>query len=140
MEAENTKICLYCKNEITGRRDKKYCDANCRALFHQERKQQEEKQYFDVLNILKKNRKILLELNPSGFSTLRKSFLLARGYDFNYFTNIYKTNTGDVYYFCFEVGLKELKHKPHKVTIVNWQSYMKNYQLPLGRDVPDLKP
>ena len=133
METENKKLCLYCEKPIEGRRDKKYCDPNCRALFHQERKQKEEAHFFKVLNILKNNRKILLALNPAGYSTVRKSFLQARGYNFNYFTNIFKTGGKEVYYFCFDVGIKEVKDKPYKVTVVNWQKYMETYKLPLGR-------
>lgn len=123
MEKNALRSCFYCEKPINGRRDKKFCDTNCRVLFHQEKKQIEEAHYLKVLEILKKNRKILKRLNPTGHSTLRRSFLLEMGYNFNYYTNTYKTKSGGTYFFCFEFGFRET-HNPDKINIVIWQDYM----------------
>ena len=133
----DVRTCLYCQKELTGRRDKKYCDTNCRVLFHQKKQQVEDAEYFKVLEILKKNRKILQSLNPTGHSTIRKSFLVRMGYDFNYFTNIYEPKSGGTYYFCFDYGLREIDREPFKVNIVTLQSYIKKYKHPLWQHLEE---
>ena len=58
----------------------------------------------NVNRILRKNRKILADLNPTGKSKVGKSKLLDMGYNFNYFTNVYKTKSEKIYYFCYDQG------------------------------------
>jgi hypothetical protein len=43
---------------------------------------------------LRKNRRILEALNPTGKTTVTKTALLDEGFKFAYFTNEYKTKTG----------------------------------------------
>ena len=137
MKNTSKRTCLYCQRVLEGRRDKKYCDTNCRVLYHQQKQKREEAQYLKVLDILKTNRKILKSLNPSGHSTIEKSFLINLGYDFNYFTNTYEPKSGGTYYFCFEYGLREIDAKPHKVNIVNLQPYVEKYRHPLWLHVEE---
>ena len=58
----------------------------------------------NINNILRKNRRILTELNPDQKSKLQKDKMLSKGFDFNYYTNTYTTKTGSIYYFCYEQG------------------------------------
>lgn len=58
----------------------------------------------NINNILRKNRRILSECNPEGKVKLHKDRLLEKGFNFNYFTNLYKTSTGNLYYFCYDQG------------------------------------
>lgn len=127
------KICLFCGEGFKGgRSDRKYCDDQCRANYHNQQRQEREQVVLKINNILKHNWKVLKLLNPTGHSTIRQSFLLEQGYNFNYFTNVYKTKEGRVYYFCYDLGFAVVKgSKPIKVNIVTWQSYMEIYQLPL---------
>lgn len=129
-----TKLCLHCQAELKGgRTDRKYCDAQCRASYHNSQRQEKEQGIREINDILKKNWKILKMLNPTGHSTIRKAFLEEHGYNFNYFTNVYRTSSGRVYYFCYDVGLAEIPNaQTPKVNLVNWQPYMKDYQLPIG--------
>ncbi|MCF8374328.1 MAG: hypothetical protein K9H64_22085 [Bacteroidales bacterium] len=60
--------------------------------------------------------------SPSGKTTTRRSFLLEKGFDFRYYTNTYKTKTGNTYHFCYDFGWLEVEGE--KVLIVNWQPYM----------------
>ena len=59
---------------------------------------------------LRKNRRILEELNPNGKARTTKSTLLKKGFDFNYVTSFYKTKAGKVYYFVYEQGYLELEN------------------------------
>lgn len=131
---KKTKKCLQCQTELRGGRiDRKYCDAQCRATYHNSQRQEQEQGVRQINDILKKNWKILKMLNPTGHSTIRKTFLDEHGYNFNYFTNVYRTSSGRVYYFCYDIGFAEIPNSQvSKVNLVNWQPYMKDYQLPIG--------
>ena len=58
---------------------------------------------------LRKNRKILETLNPTGKTKVTKAQLLDEGLKFSYFTNQYITQTGKVYNFCYEQGYIEIE-------------------------------
>ena len=61
-----------------------------------------------VNNTLRKNRRILEELNPEGKRKIRREKLVKKGFDFEFFTNIYKTKAGDEYRFCYEQGYLDI--------------------------------
>jgi hypothetical protein len=44
------------------------------------------------------------------------------GFDFRYFTNLYRTQKGNTYHFCYDYGYLLLPED--KVLIVNQQPYM----------------
>lgn len=54
--------------------------------------------------ILRRNRRILAELNPDGKQKVRMHQLAAKGFDFRYFTNTYTTRKGAIYYYCYDQG------------------------------------
>lgn len=43
-------------------------------------------------------------LNPNDKTKTTRDKLLAKGFNFNYFTHTYETKTGSVYHFCYEEG------------------------------------
>jgi len=57
-----------------------------------------------VNRVLKKNYTILESINKSGKTKVARSKLLQEGFDFNYFTSIYKTQKGGVYHYCYNQG------------------------------------
>jgi hypothetical protein len=63
----------------------------------------------NVNNKLRKNYRILSELNPEEKSKTTKSKLLSKGFDFEFFTNILNTNTGNTYYFVYDQGYRVLE-------------------------------
>ena len=71
----------------------------------------------NVNNILRKNRRILASLNPNGKSKAHRDKLLEHGFNFNYFTNVYKTKSGKVYYFCYEYGYLALSDQYYALVI-----------------------
>lgn len=64
----------------------------------------------NINNTLRKNRRILQELNPEDKAKVPGKKLRDRGFDFGYFTNIYTTQKGSVYYFCYEYGYLPIDH------------------------------
>ena len=122
--------CLYCGKVLVGRSDKKYCDLGCKSAYANKKKHEKEALVLKVNKQLRQNWKILKTINPQGKSTLRKEYLISQGYNFKYFTNVYRAKNGNTYYFCYDVGMMEVD-KTH-VCIVNWQDYMAQYKIPIG--------
>jgi predicted nucleic acid-binding Zn ribbon protein len=116
------ETCLACGGKLTGRIGKKFCSDQCRATFHNRRKTKEEQWIQQLNRVLRKNRSVLKNLNPKGYSTVRQELLKDLGFNFHYYTHQYHTNSGNVYYFCYEWGYRILEEG--KILIVNWQPYM----------------
>jgi endogenous inhibitor of DNA gyrase (YacG/DUF329 family) len=102
MEIE--RKCLNCGEIVKGRTDKKFCSDYCRNFYNNQWRTYSDNYIKKVNNTLKKNRKILLDLNPSGKTTVHKNQLLKLGFRFDFCTNINTTKNGNIYYFCYEQG------------------------------------
>ena len=100
---ENRK-CPECERPVHGRVDKKFCSDACRNAYNNRANAATTNYVRNVNNILGKNRRILLELNPEGKKKTHKDKLLKKGFDFDFHTSIYTTKAGDVYHFCYEQG------------------------------------
>lgn len=98
------KACLECGEAIKGRQDKKFCSDACRITFNNKIRGDDSNYVRNVNNALRKNRRILLELNPEGKAKVSRDKLAAAGFDFNYFTSIYTTKEGVRYFYCYDQG------------------------------------
>src|ERR1043165_6547370 len=98
------KKCLECGGKISGRSDKKFCSDQCRISFNNRLNSDETNLVRNINNALRKNRRILVELNPSGKTIVTREKLSEKGFDFHYFTSIYITKEGAIYYYCYEQG------------------------------------
>jgi hypothetical protein len=58
----------------------------------------------NVNNKLRKNYRILTALNVDGKSKTTRAKLLSKGFDFEFFTNILHTKTGNTYHFLYDQG------------------------------------
>ncbi len=96
--------CLDCGESLRGRSDKKFCSDQCRNNYNNRLNRDETTFIRNVQNVLRRNRRILTELNPEGNAKIHRDKLIAKGYNFDFFTNNYTTKTGRIYYFCFEQG------------------------------------
>ncbi|MEP7196191.1 MAG: hypothetical protein ABI851_06695 [Saprospiraceae bacterium] len=103
LHAKSSK-CLVCGAPIVGRRDKRFCTDSCRSIHHQELKKEDPEIIKKVNNKLKKNRKIMAELNPEGKKTVSRDSLAGLGFDFKYSTHHFTTKKGTIYYFCYDQG------------------------------------
>ncbi len=102
------KQCLECGDTFTGRADKKFCSADCRSAYNNKLNSDATNFMRNINNMLRKNRRILAELNPDGKAKVHRNKLLDRGFKFSYFTNIYTTKQGTHYYFCYDQGYMEI--------------------------------
>ncbi len=122
--------CLYCKNELTGRTDKKYCNLHCKSAYQYDRSRQEPDRFYNkVDNQLRLNRKILKQFNKGGKVTVRSDRLIELGFNPKFFTHFWKNQRGEVYLFVYEYGfLKKNESGKEKYVLVIWQDYMSNFQ------------
>ena len=61
-----TKKCLECDEKIVGRIDKKYCSDYCRNTYNNKVNKDSKNLIRNINNRLRKNYKVLSELNKSG--------------------------------------------------------------------------
>jgi predicted nucleic acid-binding Zn ribbon protein len=104
MPKTQEKACLECGEKIKGRADKKFCSDQCRVAYNNKLNRDESNYMTNVVNLLRKNRRILMELNTTGKTRVSKESLVKKGFDFNYHTSQYKTKENAIYYYCFEQG------------------------------------
>ena len=64
----------------------------------------------NVNNKLRKNYRILIALNVEGKSKTTRAKMLSKGFDFEFFTNILNTKTGNTYYFIYDQGYLALEN------------------------------
>ena len=99
--------CLLCKKELQGRRDKKFCNANCRSEYHNRFKR--DNRVLKINKTLLANRLIMARLlKQKKYHKVLKQDLLLSGMDFHFFTHIHQTKEGKTYFFCYDLGYAKL--------------------------------
>lgn len=117
------KKCPTCFETVIGRTDKIFCSDQCRNAFNNSKKRLSEKNIIQINKILRKNRKILSQLNPEGKTSVRKLVLEKFDFNFQYHTHLFTSANGNTYFFCYEYGYLIIENGK-KVLIVNEQKYM----------------
>jgi len=105
-----TTKCLECGEPLKGRSDKKFCSDYCRNAYNNKVNKDSKNLIRNTNNRLRKNYKILSELNTSGKTKVTRSKLIQHNFDFNFFTSIYTTKTGNTYYYCYDQGYLALEN------------------------------
>ena len=108
METSEERRCLFCGSALEGRSDQKYCDSSCRTAYHGDLRKKREEPVRRINKTLKRNWNILRELNVDGKTRIDGIHLKARFFDFRYFTSIYRTQGGNVYYYCYDQGYLDI--------------------------------
>jgi len=120
MNENHNKICPECGEKIIGRVDKKFCSDQCRNTYNNRLNSDASNTVRNINNILRKNRRILQELNKqSGKTMVAKDMLLSKGFNFTYITHTYTTKKGDIYQFCYEQGYLFLEDKNLYLLVTN---------------------
>ena len=122
---EEEKKCLECGTEIFGRIDKKFCSDQCRNTYNNRFNAISNSYIRKVNYILRKNRRIMeeiIEKSEKDVKRVTRNFLLDKGFDFGYYTNIYKTKKAKYYYFCYEYGYNVLED--NYLAVVRKEEYL----------------
>lgn len=104
------KTCLECSEKIVGREDKKFCSDGCRNAYNNKMNKDSTNYMRNINNKLRKNYRILTELNLDGKTKTTRTKLLSKGFDFEFFTNVLNTKTGNLYYFLYDQGYMALEN------------------------------
>jgi len=102
--------CLDCGDLLQGRADKKFCSDQCRNSYNNRNNCNSTNLMRNVNNALRRNRRILADLNPEGKITIHRERLLESGFNFKYLTHTYTTRKGDKYFFVYDMGYLPLKN------------------------------
>jgi hypothetical protein len=105
-----TKICLECGDKLIGREDKKFCCDSCRNSYNNKINKDSTNYMRNINNKLRKNYRILSELNPEGKNKTTRTKLLSKGFDFEFITSVLHTKTGNTYYFIYDFGYMQLEN------------------------------
>lgn len=125
---QGAQLCLTCEKELSGRSDKKFCNDQCRNIYNSARQKNiraAEPIYIKmVIDILRKNRKILAALDPVPKEPVivHRSRLVNLNFNFDFITSTLDTHRGHHYRYCFEYGYRILEDA--KVMVVASDSQM----------------
>jgi hypothetical protein len=123
MAEKEERKCKECGQVLNGRKDQKFCSDYCRNTYNNRQNEDATAYVRRINNILRKNRRILAAMNPTGKITVDGIRLAEEGFNFHYFTNIYETKKGSQYYFCYEQGYIKLDNDQYM--LVHKQDYVK---------------
>lgn len=99
------KTCLECDEKIIGRVDKKFCSDYCRNAYNNKLNKDSTNLIRNINNRLRKNYRVLDSFSlKDGKTKTTRNKLLDKGFNFDYFTSIYTTQKGTVYYFVYDLG------------------------------------
>lgn len=107
--------CIHCEKIIHGRIDKKFCNPQCKSAFHNIKNREESRKIRKINKILKVNYNILCNVNPFQKIKVKKETLTQRGFNFHYFTSIYRTRKGNIYYFIYDQGYLPLENDSYAI-------------------------
>ena len=105
------KECFVCKEPLKGRIDKKFCSDYCRNAYNNHINKDSKNLIRNINNRLRKNYKILSELNTKGKTKVTRTKLYDKGFDFQFFTSIYKTKTRNTYFYIYNEGYLALENE-----------------------------
>lgn len=104
------KTCLECDEKIIGREDKKFCSDSCRNSYNNRNNKDRNNLVRAINSKLRRNYKVLSELNPKGKRKTSRGNLLSKGFEFGFFTNLKQTKAGNIYYFVYNQGYLYLEN------------------------------
>lgn len=98
------RTCLECGESIVGRADKKFCCDTCRSAYHNTLNRDSNNLIRNTHNRLRKNYRILENLNPRGETKVAMTTLVRLGFDFDLLTGVGTNQKGQTYYFIYDQG------------------------------------
>ena len=75
------RLCRECEVKLNGRRDQKFCSDYCRNTYNNRQNEGVTSYMRRINTILRKNRRILVELNPKGKITVDGITLAEEGFN-----------------------------------------------------------
>jgi ribosomal protein S27AE len=98
------KNCKECGTVMTGRADKIFCGDMCRNEYHNRNKSQENEQLRGIVNIIRRNRKILQGFYEKNIMSVTIEQLHMQGFNFKFYTHQEKVDEDNCVIYCFDHG------------------------------------
>ena len=109
--------CKECETQLYGRSDKRFCSDACRSNYHNRENKGAIDMMRSVHSHLKRNWKILKNLEEQGQREVMRESLLNLGFNFTYITDVQVVKNGVNYRFCYDLGY--YTRNEHLVSLVN---------------------
>lgn len=103
------RTCPQCGERVRGRSDKVFCSDYCRNQRNNFLNKDSKNFIRNTNNSLRKNHRILEELNSSDKTKTTKSKMVQMGFNFDLFTSIYTTKAGSIYFYVYDQGYLPLE-------------------------------
>src|SRR5690554_944887 len=103
------KNCLECGEKLAGREDKKFCNDACRNSYNNKLNKDTTNLMRNTNYVLRKNYRILCELNSEGKTKTHLKELLKARFDFNLITSLYNTKSNNTCFFVYDQGYMTLE-------------------------------
>ncbi len=104
------RLCLECNQPISGRIDKRFCDDACRNHYNNRQNRDRTRLMRNTHHVLRKNHRILCQLNPKDKTKISRKRLIEEGFSFDHITLLYRTRKGTRYYFVYDQGYLPLEN------------------------------
>ncbi|NAW51393.1 hypothetical protein GNY06_08360 [Elizabethkingia argentiflava] len=114
------QVCLECGDKMLGRSDKKFCSDGCRNAYNNKHNKDYTNLMRNTHNRLRKNYRILCQVNEEGKTKVSRQKLVALGFDFNFITQTIIYKNGSEYRFVYDQGYKILEE--------NWILLVRKYR------------
>ncbi len=101
--------CHECGEKLKGRADQKFCTDACRNAYNNQKLGRTTNFMRRINRILKQNHAILETINTNGRTVTYKNRMVKKGFNFSYFTHVYRTGKGRIYYFCYDQGFAAIE-------------------------------
>jgi predicted nucleic acid-binding Zn ribbon protein len=114
MKKEEKRCCPVCSEILVGRIDKKFCDDQCRVMYHNRIRNERVPDLKTISATLRRNRLILEEFRKTQSRNQRKiqkTDLIQKGYNFTYFTH----QISQKHYGVFDVSLIEESQEEYSI-------------------------
>lgn len=136
MLSTNEKLCLECNKSIqVGRRDRKFCTQECKSSYHNKNNQIKNRNRIYHEKVIHQNYQIIKSFYKEGKTIIRKTSFDEMGFNFNYFTTIFRSSK-NIYFFIYDIGYAPIiNHGVKKLLIVNYQEYMKKYAFDAWKNI-----
>ncbi len=95
--------CIECGSDLFGRADKKFCNDYCRNSHNNLQNRLKNESIRTTNKILLKNYKILQSLQTMKQPQIKKDALIAKGFDFNYFTRFEKQKSKTEVFYVYDI-------------------------------------
>jgi predicted nucleic acid-binding Zn ribbon protein len=96
--------CIACGTLLVGRNDKRFCDDACRSGYHNSQGREQNGFILHINKILKRNRKILIDLYNRNLPVVPIQKLQENGFLFGFCTSIEVIRKKERTRYCYEYG------------------------------------